>query len=351
MTDPEAKIPDDVREWAETSEEILRWIERLTDRSLEARPEVVDKIRRDYQVRLRSSDTQLAAHRPLLIEIVSERTAVLASLRAEMGVHAADLEEIELRHGVGEIDEAALRVRRAPIEREMGELGTRIEREKEVIEMLSGVIERTAAPDTEAESALEPEPAPEPELAPGPVPAPEPEPDPEPDPEAVWEPEPEPEPESVWEPEPEPDPEPVWEPEPEPDPEPDPDPAWEPDPEPEPAPDPEPESVWEPDPEPTPGPESAPDPDPEPAAEFEPSTEMEPATDTEPTPEDAVAEEAETRDTRIEDVETEDDAATRFADELDFLESLSLGETGFDAVSVMLDEEEGTEKGSEDDSD
>lgn len=334
MTDSEATIPEDVRQLAETSEETLRWIERLADRSVDARPEVVDKIRQDYEVRLRSSDTRLATHRPLLIEFVSERTAVLASLRAEMGVHAADLEEIELRHGVGELDDAELRVRRAPIEREMSELGAHIEREKEVIEMLSGVIERTGAPVAEPESAPEPEPAPDPD--------PEPEPEPAPDPE--------PEPDSASEPEPEP------------------------------APDPEPASVWELDPELTPEPE--PTPDPEPSAEFEPSSEIESTPEIEPTPEmeftpeDAASEDAETGDARIEDVEPEDvepddvepddvapedgetedvgaeDAASdeaerRFADELDFLESLSFGETGFDAVSAMLDEEEG----SEDDSD
>ena len=240
MTDPDSAVPQEVRRLAEASEEILRWIERLKDRALEARPEVVERIRRDYQVRLRSADTRLAAQRPLLVEIVSEREALQESLRAEMGAHASHLEEIELRHEVGEFSEAELKARRAPIERELADLGMRIEREKEMIAMLSGVIERTTAP--EAEPAIDTEPVIEAEAE---VHA---------------------------------------------------------------------------------------------AAEVDRASEVDPELEVDP---EAVADE--------DEGEPPSDAAgagSEFADELDFLESLSLGETGpFDAVSAMLDEEERSDEG------
>ncbi len=90
------------------------------------------------------------------------------------------------------------------------------------------------------------------------------------------------------------------------------------------------------------------------AIDLEPTTDVEPAvvevgavTDAGPAAADETAGEAEPW---AEEEETEDvgreDPGPRFADELDFLESLSLGETGpFDAVSAMLDEEESASDG------
>ena len=314
MTDSGSAIPEEVRRLAEASEEILRWIERLSDHTLEARPEVVERIRRDYRLRLQSSDTRLAAQRPLLLELVSEREAVLAALRDDLAGQAAVLEEIELRREVGELDEAELRARRGPVERDMSDLGARIEQEKEVVEMLAGVLERTAPP------------AGEPAVVPPTVPHTE--------PFVVSEPAPPPEPAPL--PEPYPPPEPVA------------------------------EFSTE---------EEVPAPDPEPAPDVEPAMEIVAAAVPEPDEVDAEPDEPERAEPEIvepdvvsaEDAHTDagedegaehtgvDDAGSEdedagaegadrgFADELDFLESLSLGEAGpFDAVSAMLDEEEKT---------
>ena len=267
MTDSDSAIPEEVRRLAEASEAILRWIERLSDHALEARPEVVERLRRDYQLRLQSSDTRLAAQRPLLLELLSEREAVLAALRDDLAGQAADLEEIELRREVGELDEAELRTRRAPVEREMSDLGARIEREKGVVEMLAGVLERTAPPA--GEPAVVPPTAPdaEPFVVSEPAPPPEPYPSPEPVTEFSTE-------------------------------------------------------------------EETPAPDPEPAPDVAPAMEIVAAAVPEPDEVDAEPDEP--------DAGTEG-ADRGFADELDFLESLSLGEAGpFDAVSAMLDEEEKT---------
>ena len=86
----------------------------------------------------------------------------------------------------------------------------------------------------------------------------------------------------------------------------------------------------------------------EPAFEPEPDAveledELQPGSEDEPEMSEAEAEPvvgAEAPDSGTEAPGTED-PGSGFADELDFLESLSLGETGpFDAVSAMLDEEE-----------
>ena len=317
MTDSGSAIPEEVRRLAEASEAILRWIERLSDHALEARPEVVERIRRDYQLRLQSSDTRLAAQRPLLLELVSEREAVLAALRDDLAGQAADLEELELRREVGELDEAELRARRAPVEREMSDLGARIEQEKGVVEMLAGVLERTA-PSAGAPAVVPPTaPAAEPFVVSDPAPLPDPAPPPE----------------SAPPPEPYPSPEPVT------------------------------EFSTE---EETPAPDPEPAPDVAPAMEIVAAAVPEPdevgAEHTEPDvaeadvveaeivePDIVSAEDAGSDEEGSEDVGAGDeDAGTEgadrgFADELDFLESLSLGEAGpFDAVSAMLDEEEKT---------
>ena len=314
MTDSDPAIPEEVRRLAEASEEILRWIVRLSDHTPEARPEVVERIRRDYELRLRSSDTRLAAQRPLLIEIVSERKVVLAALRDDLAGQAADLEELELRRDVGEFDGAELRARRAPVERNMSDLGARIEREKEMIEMFSGALERTAPSAAEPAAA-----APSDSVAP--VVAGEEADAAEEEPPVVREEPPATEPELPT----------------------DEDEA--------PAVDdavaaPDPDAVLEGDPAPRIEPAMDIVPEPVPQEEDVPAV---PAAAAAAEPDDAeadtVSEDVGTEDAGTEDAETEGAgggfADEGFADELEFLESLSLGETGpFDAVSAMLDEEE-----------
>ncbi|WP_420634868.1 hypothetical protein [Candidatus Palauibacter sp.] len=175
MTDPDASIPREIRRLVEESQEILGWLDRLADLARDTRPEIVARIRRDYDGRLHAADERLAGHRPRLVEIVAEREDGLGALRHEMGARAADLEEIGLRHEIGEFDESELKARRAPVERALATLEAHIEREKETIATLTGVIKRLGTYGVESigsiESAAEPPPgevpvsAPEPEVA------------------------------------------------------------------------------------------------------------------------------------------------------------------------------------------
>ncbi|WP_419162163.1 hypothetical protein [Candidatus Palauibacter sp.] len=181
MTDPDASIPREIRRLVEESQEILGWLDRLADLARDTRPEIVARIRRDYDGRLHAADERLAGHRPRLVEIVAEREDGLGALRHEMGARAADLEEIGLRHEIGEFDESELKARRAPVERALATLEAHIEREKETIATLTGVIKRLGTYGLESigsiesiesiESAAEPPPgevpvsAPEPEVA------------------------------------------------------------------------------------------------------------------------------------------------------------------------------------------
>lgn len=144
MTKPsdstESVVPAEVRELIVESQTIQGWIARLASHADDARPEVFERVRDDYQGRLDSVNGKLARHRTDLVERLDGRRSEVEALRSDRDSHAAELEEARLRHAVGEYSDKRWDERRGGIEESLGELDALLEVEEGAVAELSGII-------------------------------------------------------------------------------------------------------------------------------------------------------------------------------------------------------------------
>lgn len=120
MTTPEnGSGSDHVHALVGQREQLRAWIARLDEVQTGAPSHVAQRIRADYEDRLRRVTEDLSAHGE---EIGRQLQALRDELAAaeERRTHAADaLEETRLRHLIGELDEAAWEQARVPLEGEV----------------------------------------------------------------------------------------------------------------------------------------------------------------------------------------------------------------------------------------
>ncbi len=165
----------DIQKLLDEKRQIEQWLQRL-DMAADKTPEGVrDKVKSDYGKRYEVILEELQGFRAELSTKVDQQRLVRDDLAAREAQESERMAEAELRHTVGEFDEA----RWAELRSEILENLVRIREELKVAEdEIAGFEEVVSAVDT-AES--QPAPEPEPELAPEPEPEPEPAPEPEPE--------------------------------------------------------------------------------------------------------------------------------------------------------------------------
>lgn len=154
--EPAEVVPPQISELLENRSILLAWLERLTDRRDDVREEVYRRVRSDYQERLEEVERDLVAHRSDLERSLDRRREAVSELEEERESRAARLEEAELRHDVGELDEEAFEEEASDHRRALEELDGKLAESREAAERLAEVLEELSDLETTGGSGMEP---------------------------------------------------------------------------------------------------------------------------------------------------------------------------------------------------
>lgn len=152
-------VPPRIAELLSERGTLLQWLERLEERREDVRPAVYERVRSDYGERLERVERSLAGHRSDLEESLARHRSTVAELEAEHEDRDARLEEMELRHAVGELEEEEFEQVAEELRAELEDLEGRLAEERSASERLEEVLEELGR----MEGLEELEPAPEPE--------------------------------------------------------------------------------------------------------------------------------------------------------------------------------------------
>ena len=158
-------IPDEIRDLLERRSTFQEWLDRLGNLGSEFRPEVAAKVRSDYEGRLARVEADLEGHRTDLEAALTERRAAVSDVSERHDARAAELEETELRHRVGEFDDEQWEHRRAEHQVALDELAADLSVHSSAVAALEAVLDELAG---RAAPAREPGAAPEAEASFGP---------------------------------------------------------------------------------------------------------------------------------------------------------------------------------------
>lgn len=177
-------------------EQLTGWIAKLDEVGAQASGRVAERVRADYQDRLRRVNEDLSSHRDEIEADLERFRGDLSEAEARRGASGEALEESRLRHLIGELTDEAWEDARPELEGDVAgaeEAVAQARSEVERLEALSADIRRVDAAEPaepveeveEVEAVWTPEEpgeaaAPEPPAEPEPEPAPEPAPEPPP---------------------------------------------------------------------------------------------------------------------------------------------------------------------------
>ena len=154
-TRPEPVIPKEIVRLLDRRATLGGWLAKLNELRETVRPEVYEKVRGDYEERLRAQETELAAHRSDMEAALAERRARVLQLEADRDERAAELEEAELRFAVGEFKEGEYQKRKEQHDRTLAQLDAELEADRaalakldEVVGVLSRLGEETRGAET-----------------------------------------------------------------------------------------------------------------------------------------------------------------------------------------------------------
>ena len=142
-------VPAEVSGLLDETRTIQGWLDRLEKHEGDASPEVFDRVRSDYASRLQAVSEKLARHRSDLASRLESRRDELETLEADRRQQAAQLEEAGLRHAVGEFSDAEWEERRTELEGAVGELDELLEMEQGAVDELAAIV---AAIDGDADA-------------------------------------------------------------------------------------------------------------------------------------------------------------------------------------------------------
>jgi hypothetical protein len=154
---------------------IQDWLARLSDVGSEVPPHVTERVRRDYEDRLRDVTRQLAEHRDALSAELDDRRGELEDADALRAAAQDDLQEARLRHMIGEVEEGDWDERRPRLESALADAEADAARVRGEVERLESLLRDVGdgdeppapapAPAVEAQPELESEPVAEPAFA------------------------------------------------------------------------------------------------------------------------------------------------------------------------------------------
>ncbi|HZG42441.1 MAG TPA: hypothetical protein VEY93_05725 [Longimicrobium sp.] len=168
MSQPNPIAASPVLQLIQQREQLNQWIARLDEVAPRASSRATERVRSDYADRLRRVNEDLATHRD---EIDADLQAQRGALEAaeQQRAHAADiLDEVQLRHLIGELDEAAWNRQRPELEQAVTRADEALVHARAEVERLQALAADIAGAATRASAPAQP-PAP---AAAAPAPAP-----------------------------------------------------------------------------------------------------------------------------------------------------------------------------------
>ena len=143
-------IPDAIRTLLERRAQYMEWLAKLDDLGGKYRPEVAKRVRADYRTRLTGVEDELHGHKEELEASLRQRKQQLSEFMQRHEVCAAELEEAELRHQVGEFDEGEWENRKEAHERELADVAGALDVEREAVAELGAVLLQVTSPSEAA---------------------------------------------------------------------------------------------------------------------------------------------------------------------------------------------------------
>jgi hypothetical protein len=123
---------------------LQQWLARLDEVSSEAPGHVTERVRADYQARLREVTEQLGAHRESLAEELGARRGELERAEAHLSQARDALEEALLRHRIGEVEDEEWGTRRPELAGAVSAAEEEVERAREEVERLDSLLSEMA---------------------------------------------------------------------------------------------------------------------------------------------------------------------------------------------------------------
>ncbi len=142
-------IPDAIRTLLQRRAQYMEWLARLDTLGGDFSPDVADRVRADYRVRLTAVEGELHGHREELESSLAAREQQMEELERRHRSCTLELEEIELRHQVGEFDEAEWSDRKRVHDEELAEIASGLAVEREAVAELGAVLLQVANPSRE----------------------------------------------------------------------------------------------------------------------------------------------------------------------------------------------------------
>jgi hypothetical protein len=138
--DIDSVIPAEVTELIGESQQIQGWIEKLAELRDETSPAVYEKVHTDYKARMAEVTSRLSTHQSDLSRTLDKRRTGVEKLRTERDEQAAELEEAKLRFAVGEYGSDEWDQRRGRIERGLQSIKDRLSAEDATLEELETIL-------------------------------------------------------------------------------------------------------------------------------------------------------------------------------------------------------------------
>lgn len=153
-------------------EQLNQWIARLDEVAPQASSRATERVRADYADRLRRVNEDLATHRDEIdADLLAQRGALQAA--EQQRAHAADImDEAQLRHLIGELDEAAWNRQRPELEQAVARADQALVHARGEVERLQTLAADIAGAATRASASAQPAAAAPPKPAAAPAPAP-----------------------------------------------------------------------------------------------------------------------------------------------------------------------------------
>jgi hypothetical protein len=145
----------EVEELLDRRATIEDWLTRLEDQRGKVSERIIERVREDYQNRLREALDALGAHRRAIQEQVDRAREALALAEARRAEAAEELEEAQLRTLIGEIDETSWAEQEPRLTTAVSETAEAAANARDEAERLSALLdqlderERTPAPNDE----------------------------------------------------------------------------------------------------------------------------------------------------------------------------------------------------------
>lgn len=144
MNTPPSPVPDETRSTVEslTEQRILlqQWLARLDEVRSDVPDRVAERVRADYEGRLRAVTGELSTHREAIRGDLEARTAELERAEARRAETVDLLEELRLRHRIGEVPDDEWTARRPELEEAVSSAEGEVARVRGEVERLTSLL-------------------------------------------------------------------------------------------------------------------------------------------------------------------------------------------------------------------